>query len=394
MIKSIEINNFQSHKASRLEFVPGVNIIVGGSDSGKTAILRALKWVATNRPTGDSFRSDWGGETSVHLELDDNTVSRVKGKENLYVLNEVEFTAFGTDVPEEILKALNLSSTNLQQQLDSPFLLSDSSGEVAAHFNKIAHLDVIDSSLKNVDKWIREIKANQGAHQITLQNQTQELEKFENLNYLETILTSIEGKEEKKNDLEIAIKEVEKLLSEIRYTNNKINQKKPLIIMEKMVHNLLEVREILKQKAVDIENLNTLLLSIARTKRQILINKKKIRREKELNSILNKMEERNELVKTGTALKSVKTGLEKIDKNILEKNQIIKLSVMVNKIAQQIKTKQKNEDDFQSFSNLISRLSKSETAIQIKKKALDKLEEEFHEYMPDICPLCGTKIGK
>jgi len=65
MIKTLSIQNYQSHKDSTLEFDPGVNVIVGSTDSGKTAIIRALRWLIWNRPNGDSFRSTWGGDTKV-----------------------------------------------------------------------------------------------------------------------------------------------------------------------------------------------------------------------------------------------------------------------------------------------------------------------------------------
>jgi len=45
MINSLTIQNFQSHKNTTLEFDNGINIIIGQSDSGKTAIIRALNWV-------------------------------------------------------------------------------------------------------------------------------------------------------------------------------------------------------------------------------------------------------------------------------------------------------------------------------------------------------------
>ena len=49
MIKSVEFQNFQSHKKTILEFVPGVNIIVGLSDAGKSAVMRAIKWCLKNQ---------------------------------------------------------------------------------------------------------------------------------------------------------------------------------------------------------------------------------------------------------------------------------------------------------------------------------------------------------
>ena len=39
MIKSIQLKNFQSHRDTTLRLSPGVNVIVGDPQNGKTAIL-------------------------------------------------------------------------------------------------------------------------------------------------------------------------------------------------------------------------------------------------------------------------------------------------------------------------------------------------------------------
>ena len=36
MIIKVEIENFQSHKNTVLEFVPGTNVVIGESDAGKS----------------------------------------------------------------------------------------------------------------------------------------------------------------------------------------------------------------------------------------------------------------------------------------------------------------------------------------------------------------------
>ena len=56
-IKSIELQNFQSHVKTIIEPAgPGfLTVITGPSDSGKTAIIRALKWLLYNQPQGAEF---------------------------------------------------------------------------------------------------------------------------------------------------------------------------------------------------------------------------------------------------------------------------------------------------------------------------------------------------
>lgn len=163
MIKQITIQNFQSHKDSTLNLSPGVNLIVGQSDSGKTAILRALKWLATNRPLGDSFVTwDKKGPTEVEVILDNG------GKTKLYLKHmqgrysfahasdEQEWNAIGAVVPETVTQALNISELSWQSQMDAPFLLSSSPGEVARTLNEVADLDKIDSTLVNINRMARD----------------------------------------------------------------------------------------------------------------------------------------------------------------------------------------------------------------------------------------------
>ena len=57
MIKNLLLKNFQSHIDSKIEFDSGFNVICGSSDSGKSALLRALMWVIANRPSGDSIKN-------------------------------------------------------------------------------------------------------------------------------------------------------------------------------------------------------------------------------------------------------------------------------------------------------------------------------------------------
>jgi DNA repair exonuclease SbcCD ATPase subunit len=137
---------------------PGVNVIVGKSDSGKTAILRAIRWVVFNRPSGDGFVSQHGeGDTSVSLTFDDNkkTVTRSKGTENSYSISKTKFVSFGSEVPQEIKRYLMMDELNFSGQMDQPFFLSLSSGEAARYLNSIIDLTVIDSSLANINGKVR-----------------------------------------------------------------------------------------------------------------------------------------------------------------------------------------------------------------------------------------------
>lgn len=163
MIHTIEIQNFQSHKHSKISLSSGINALVGNSDCGKSAVLRALCWAILNSPSGDAHLSYWlktksgGIKTGASCEVtvtvgDDNgkiDVSRIRSNSfNGYRQydggSEATFEALRADVPMQIRKGLNLDTVNIQRQLDGPFLLSSTPGEVARYINTLVNLTKID----------------------------------------------------------------------------------------------------------------------------------------------------------------------------------------------------------------------------------------------------------
>lgn len=161
MISKIIINNFQSHSHSEIEFNNGVNVISGTSDSGKSAIIRAISWVLFNKPSGDAFRS-WFAKKSeptfVTIEFDTgDSVTRMKSsKGNEYIINDGKpLKAIGTGVPKEVTDITNMQDINLQPQYKSYFLLDESPGKVAKAFNEVANLTIMDDALQEINQRVR-----------------------------------------------------------------------------------------------------------------------------------------------------------------------------------------------------------------------------------------------
>lgn len=158
MIRSLYLRNFQSHKETELELHPGVNVIIGDTDAGKSAIVRALYWIAMGKPSGDSFlRHNTKKACVVEVALDNNTiVQRYRGHDiNSYFIGNDEHTGFGQNVPEPVQKVLNMNAINFSRQLDPPFLFSKSPGETAQYLNTLINLDVIGQSLTNIGKEVK-----------------------------------------------------------------------------------------------------------------------------------------------------------------------------------------------------------------------------------------------
>lgn len=147
MIDRVQILNFQRHGELKIVFDEQITTIVGPSDAGKSSVLRAIRWVAFNRPLGDGFIRFGEDECVVRLWVDGRKIERKKTKtSNVYAIDGKKLKAVGTEVPAEVQRILNLTPENFQSQHDPLFWFSLTAGEVGRRLNSIVDLDVIDRS--------------------------------------------------------------------------------------------------------------------------------------------------------------------------------------------------------------------------------------------------------
>jgi len=159
MLKSVQIENYQSLKDVSLELAP-LTVVVGESNKGKSAAVRALAALAFNE-AGNEFIHRGEAYAAVTVELSSgNKVTWMKGKTGRYVVDEGTegervFTKIGQSVPEEIqallgIRTLDVDGTKLtpqvSDQFDPPFLLRESAGKAARVLAKMTQLDVVVSA--------------------------------------------------------------------------------------------------------------------------------------------------------------------------------------------------------------------------------------------------------
>lgn len=167
MISKIILNNFQIHKKLELNFEGNFTIISGENDSGKSSIIRAIKWVLTNSPSGDWMRRILkSGElttTEVKIVYKDGTIiKRIKGEGiNKYEVDGEEYENFGFKIPEPVLEAIKIYpfKTNkeefdihLAMQEDKPFLVFDSSTIKASVVDTLTGNSLIQKSITSFNK--------------------------------------------------------------------------------------------------------------------------------------------------------------------------------------------------------------------------------------------------
>ena len=155
MLKRLQLKNYQCHKDTRIVFDPQITAIVGPSDCGKSAVLRALMWIATNRPRGTGHVRNGTKEASVSIWTDECKVNRTRGSENTYSIGNRDLKAVGSDVPADVSASLRFDEMNFQGQHESPFWFDLTGGEIAKRLNEIVDLQIIDTSIAEIAKRFR-----------------------------------------------------------------------------------------------------------------------------------------------------------------------------------------------------------------------------------------------
>lgn len=158
MISQIKLRNFQCHENEVFDLDP-VTTFVGINGAGKTAVLRALYWICFGRPLGEGFITYGADGTVCSLEVDGVQLARRrKANQTVYRLAGRLYRAIGTGVPDEVANLLAVGPVNFQRQLDPPFWITDSPGQVSKNLNEIVNLELIDTSLTSINSQIRKAR--------------------------------------------------------------------------------------------------------------------------------------------------------------------------------------------------------------------------------------------
>lgn len=167
LISEVVLKGFQSHVNTTFNLQNGLNVITGPSDAGKTAIIRAIRWVAFNEPQGEAFVNENVGEAGVTILLQNGSIitkHRRKGKTSYTIQeseNGIESTFEKSEVPLEVTRLLGIekhsfgdfeTALNFSFQLDAPFLISETASAGAKVLGKLAGTESVDLAIKGVSK--------------------------------------------------------------------------------------------------------------------------------------------------------------------------------------------------------------------------------------------------
>lgn len=196
MLTKVVLTNFQAHKYLEVDCA-GFTTLTGGSNGGKSAVLRAIQGLVRNDSAADYVRH---GQKmlSVKLYFDDGyVVEWIKGSgENKYILTDPDshsrtFDKVGADVPEEVRSVLRLGPiavkgsdkeyVNFHNQLESPFLISSTPGSVAKLFGELTSASDLYSAVSEGNRQVRSTGALRSTRKTDVEKIKDGLLSYDNL---------------------------------------------------------------------------------------------------------------------------------------------------------------------------------------------------------------------
>ena len=431
MIQSIRIQQFQNHIDSTFDFTKGVNSLIGHTDAGKTASIRAIKWMVYNRPRGIKFInhgafSDEGKQVKdcvVTIQTDKHLIERRRSaSKNSYTLDGTEYNVVKSSVPDEVKEALNFEDINIQFQLDSPFLLTESSGEVARTMNRIVKLDDIDATQKNINGY--RLKLNRDETSL-LYEIKQLMIDVEELDYteIEKVVETVELLEDKKNTLDEKIDLIKSCIYDIIDIDEVLEAEEAILACERKINDICKEYEIHRELSnklrdikdfiydiqdideyiedkkwiyeVDIDSLDTLFgnheaLSMDIHTISHLIDDYELLVDSPMAEI--DVQVMDTLV---TRYKSLDIDIQVLTK-LIGDYEVLKdadyAQVDVHSIEKVYTEYEELSENLETLGELITRIREVDDLIDEGEKEVSRMDDELREETKGICPMCGGVV--
>lgn len=371
----VHIKNYQAIKDAKLEFLPGITVIVGNSNNGKSSIIRAIE-SAINNKGGSSFINYDADECIVTIEDNGNKViwtkSRKQGKSS-YNLNGEELNKIGQKQLEEVGELLNMQEVyvnnekirlNFWKQLDFPFLVGKSPYQLFDFISRSKEQELIlsfqetnETNLKDINKEISNINSNIDLRTKDISSIEDELKNLEKFNNFDT--KTFELMLEMSSKIKQLFKTKDYYESSIKQTKNKLIEGKNMLItleekltkVETIYNNLKAINKEREGLVNKLVNLKTIKENISKTELSI-----QALSTNKLEDNLNKL---GPIISEYTKLLNINSSL----KNLFNEEMITKENIKI--IKEQLYT---------------------------NKKIINNCITELNKF--DNCPLCGQDLSK
>ncbi|MGL4865257.1 MULTISPECIES: AAA family ATPase [Bacteria] len=359
----IKIKNYQRIEDLEINLSPGINLITGNSNNGKSSTIRAIRDFVFNKFSNDKIRH---GETKLEVTLDDVKSFRTKLGTVFDIKGEL-MEKVGRNPLQEVYDIFKISELdvngvsikpNFWFQMDKPFLFDKTAGQ--------KHDLIIGS--KN-DKYLKALKSIKNNQNYLSKTETKSIKDSINLIKKQNLDTEIElGK----------LKGIEDLYKEIEeFEKEKIKYEKTMSI----IGELKRLNQSSSALKLTLENINSLLTEYDIYSEEFKDINKTIDIISKLDDYENNI---NNLNKINNGLSSIGTMLNSSEKINNDISELISEYDTFDKIKS-VATNYKNNN--YSLKTIDSNLDELESEIFKKNSEIDKIKKELK-----YCPTCNKEF--
>ena len=389
---NLSVKDFQIIKSANLSFLPGLNCIIGQSNNGKSALMRAAKACIYNESGTSSVRLGCNN-FAVGLQMNGHTVILQKGNNSLYKIDNEVYGKIGRTQLDEVANALQIKelsingsneTINFWDQMEKPFLLDRSETELFRFIVDSGKDTNVTTALKSITQDRQQISKDI----VITQGKIAQIE--DNIKRQELELQN----SDKKLDIYNKVIELGPKISRVKELTN---------LKNKALDDGKQLSEVFSEKSridkvIDLSsqileqiNLNTRKLNLSiELSNKIRISQEQI---KNINTLLDKtksldISDLNDLFSKYKLLSSL------VSKTRDTQDLIVELS---NKTYKDININKDNLDKYKSLSEIINRVNLKQSQIAMlenEKVIIDSELEKVNKELENIkiCPTCGQLL--
>lgn len=397
MSMKVQVKNYQIIKNAEAEFVPGLNVIVGPSNNGKTSFIKAIKSLIYTEPGSTPIR--FGTQSYiVGIQYNGHTVILQKGlKDSAYLVDGEKFTKYGTSTPEEVSKALGIrelelngkkEKINFWDQMNYPFLLDKSSTELFRFIVDSGEDDQISAALKDmvsdrqgINKDINQLQGSIMVLDEQIATKTKEIDNLKSRLEVSKEIIKMQTKVanvRQMNDLLEKIKSLQSKQLELQKQYNKVEAESKIYS-----ESVLKLQDSYEKSSI----YSNTLRRINDFKNRINQNDQILSKYKITFDLLESVSEVNlePLIKVRDSILNLQSKV-----NLLSNQKSSTLDIDTKKVEENLLTLTNYKTSLQRFSTNKTLKSNSETMMDSVNKILDKITKLQSNIQ--VCPYCGQAI--
>jgi len=398
VLQKIHIQNFQSHLNTTIDLSPGLNIITGTSDHGKSSIIRAVRWFLLNRlKKGPKLYRSYSAKApeamSVRLVFSDGVdIERHSSPAmNAYIMNndyDNPLKAIRSDIPAEVISAVRMNSVNIEGQHDKYFLLEDTPGHVAIKFNDVVGLEEMDDCMSESTSDIASSKKDLKVCKSKLDGLLEQLETLDWITEAIPELENLQILETRRTALNTKIPEVEKLIMEIVIIENSLKQIEDFTSLDSKLSNLENLNICISKIELLLASINSVRINLDACNAFLTIE--------DFYSELKKQNIRKKILDQNiSTISTLISNIKNLEIRLLDLGDIVTQDVELSKLENlhyNINEKTQKIKEVETLLHTIYRTNKEIRVIE--QEAID-LENSLHASLGayESCPLCGFQIS-